>query len=158
MPESGRLFVRAENAVIDENYARMNIEAQPGRFVVVTVADTGKGIPSDIIDKIFEPFFTTKDIGKGTGLGLSTAVAIVKSHGGFINVYSEVSRGTEFKFYLPAVETPHMHEAADKGVQLPKGHGELILVVDDEVSIREITSATLRTYSYEVMTAEDGTE
>src|SRR3982751_1840138 len=92
--EGGQISIRAENVILDENYARMHIEAKRGRFVVVTVADTGPGIPSQIQDRIFEPFFTTKEMTKGTGLGLSTALTIIKSHGGFINVYSELHKGT----------------------------------------------------------------
>ena len=104
MPDGGVLSISAENFFIDENYARINIDAKVGPYVVITVSDTGTGIPPEILDRIFEPFFTTKEPGKGTGLGLSTSLAIVKSHGGFINVYSEVGRGTAFKVYLPVLQ------------------------------------------------------
>src|SRR4029434_8565286 len=96
-----------------------------------TAGARGDATPTDVINRIFEPFFTTKEVGKGTGLGLSTALTIVRSHGGFINVYSEPRRGTQFAAYLPAVEA-----AAEAGAHLqttlPTGRGELILVVDDE--------------------------
>lgn len=108
-------------------------------------------------DKIFEPFFTTKEPGKGTGLGLATAKDIVKKHDGFIHVYSEVGVGTQFKIYLPAL----LSEAtvAEPLLQaLPTGHGELVLVVDDEAAVREIVKATLESYGYRVVTAEDGTQ
>lgn len=156
MPHGGILSISAENLLIDENYARMNLEAKTGPYIVITVSDTGVGIPPEILDRIFEPFFTTKEVGQGTGLGLSTILGIVKSHDGFINVYSEVGRGTQFKVYLPAVggietvspehETPLM------------GHGELILVVDDEPTIQDITKASLETYNYKTLIASDGIE
>ena len=155
MPHGGTLRICAENLFIDSNYAQMHLEAQVGPYIVVTVADTGTGMPPKIIKRIFEPFFTTKEVG-GTGLGLSTVMGIIKSHGGFVNVYSEVGKGTEFKLYLPVVEGTETLEASD--VELPKGHGELIFVVDDEVAIREITKTSLETYKYKVLTASDGIE
>jgi len=158
MPAGGTLKIRADNVHIDENYARMNLEAKPGRFVVITIADTGMGIPPAVINRIFEPFFTTKEHGKGTGLGLSTAMGIVKGHAGFINVYSELDKGTQFKIYLPAVDTPFSASVADLSAALPYGSGELILVVDDEIAIREITKGTLEAYGYRALTASDGTE
>jgi len=158
MPSSGRLSISAENVFIDENYARMNIGAKVGPHVVITVSDTGTGIPSKIMDRIFEPFFTTKEPGKGTGLGLSMAFGIVKGHGGFIHVYSEVRRGTRLRVYLPAIETVEVKKVEEKKTELPMGHGELILVVDDENSIPEVTKATLETYGYRVITANDGAE
>jgi len=104
MPNGGSLSVNVENCVLDEHYAAMNLQAKAGRYVQISVADTGTGIPPTLLEKIFEPFFTTKPINKGTGLGLSTVMAIVKSHGGLINVYSEPNKGTTFKVYLPAME------------------------------------------------------
>lgn len=157
MPAGGKLTIKVENVNIDDNYARMNLEAKPGRFVVISIADSGVGIPSHIINKIFEPFFTTKEHGKGTGLGLSTALGIVKGHGGFINVYSEPGRGTQFKIYVPAAETPFTAQLESSAL-LPLGRGELILVVDDEIAIREITKGTLEAFGYRALTASDGTE
>src|SRR5215203_906717 len=158
MPEGGSISIKAENVFVDENYARMHLEAKPGRFVMVSVSDTGPGMSVEIQTRIFEPFFTTKEMTKGTGLGLSTALTIVKSHGGFINVYSELHKGSQFTLYLPAVDTPGSIEAAALQMDLPLGNGELILVVDDEESIREITRSTLETFGYTVLTASDGTE
>ena len=158
MPEGGSISIKAENVFVDENYARMHLEATPGRFVMITVADTGPGMSPEIQSRIFEPFFTTKEMTKGTGLGLSTALTIVKSHGGFINVYSELHKGSQFTLYLPAVDTPGAADSAALQTDLPLGNGELILVVDDEESIREITRGTLETFGYEVLTAADGTE
>src|ERR1051325_440500 len=158
MPEGGSISIKAENVSVDENYARMHIEAKAGRFVVISVADTGPGMTQEIQSRIFEPFFTTKEMTKGTGLGLSTALTIVKSHGGFINVYSELHKGSQFAVYLPALDTPGSVDSAAARTDLPLGHGELILVVDDEESIREITRGTLETFGYTVLTAGDGTE
>jgi PAS domain S-box-containing protein len=158
MPEGGSISITAENAFVDENYARMHLEAKPGRFVMISVSDTGPGMPAEVQSRIFEPFFTTKEMTKGTGLGLSTALTIVKSHGGFINVYSELHKGSQFTLYLPALDTPGSLDAAALQTDLPLGNGELILVVDDEESIREITRGTLETFGYKVLTASDGTE
>jgi PAS domain S-box-containing protein len=158
MPEGGAISIKAENVFVDENYARMHIEAKAGRFVVITVADTGPGMSLEIQSRIFEPFFTTKEMTKGTGLGLSTALSIVKSHGGFINVYSELHKGSQFALYLPALNAPDTVESGALQTDLPLGKGELILVVDDEESIREITRGTLETFGYTVITAGDGTE
>jgi PAS domain S-box-containing protein len=158
MPRGGQLTIAAENIVIDEYYARMNIDSRPGRYVQITVADTGAGIPPEIIDRIFDPFFTTKEPASGTGLGLSTVMGIVKSHGGFISVSSRVGTGSEFKVYVPAAESLSMVAALNVEPETQRGHGELILVVDDEAAIREITSSTLEAAGYRVLTVSDGTE
>jgi PAS domain S-box-containing protein len=158
MPQGGKLVITARNVVIDENYARMNLEATPGRYVVIGVADTGTGIPRGVLERIFEPFFTTKAFGQGTGLGLSTVLGIVKSHGGFITVYSEVGKGTEFRVHLPIADTGPSARPTEATGELPRGRGELILVVDDETAIREVTSKTLENYGYNVATASDGAE
>jgi PAS domain S-box-containing protein len=159
MPNGGNLAIAVENSLIDEHYAAMNIQAKPGRFVMISVTDTGVGIPADVIDKIFEPFFTTKEIGKGTGLGLSTVLAIVKSHDGFVNVYSEPGRGTTLKVYLPAIKvSPGALTRDTQRIELPRGNGETILVVDDESSVLTITCQTLEAFGYRVLTATDGAE
>ncbi len=157
MPNGGKIEIEAETIVLDEQYVRMNIEAKLGHYVVITVRDQGTGMPPAILQRIFEPFFTTKEIGKGTGLGLSTVVTIIKSHNGFVNVYSEVGHGTTFKIYLPAQEGTQVLEPNEK-MKYELSNGELILVVDDEESIREITRVTLEAHGYSVLTAADGTE
>jgi CheY-like chemotaxis protein len=143
---------------MDTNDCRIHPNAQAGPYVRLQVVDTGTGIQADILDKIFDPFFTTKELGRGTGLGLSTALGIVKSHGGFINVYSEVGNGTSFSVYLPALESAQTRQAREQQRDLPVGHGELILVVDDEASIRAIVKATLEARGYQVITGENGIE
>lgn len=158
MPSGGTLSIKAANVEIDENYARMNIDAEPGNYIMVTVSDTGTGMPTEVVKRIFDPFFTTKEIGKGTGLGLATTMTIVKSHDGFINVYSELKKGTRFSIYLPSAET--QTESAGKIVkdELPHGNGEMVLIVDDEENIRKVAEATLLRFGYEVITAIDGTD
>ena len=158
MANGGTITITAENTTVDENYARMHIDAKAGRFVAISVADTGSGMTPEILSRIFEPFFTTKEMSKGTGLGLSTALTIVKSHGGFVNVYREVGKGTQFTVYLPAMDHPGAASGPVQNVDLPVGHGELVLVVDDEEAIREITRGTLETFGYQVLAASDGTE
>lgn len=158
MISGGSLTIKARNTLIDENYARMNIEAKPGNYVLLTVEDTGEGMPKDVQNRIWDPFYTTKEVGKGTGLGLSTALSIVKSHDGFINVYSEPNKGTKFSIYLPASETSVEKAENTQSLLYTKGSGEIILVVDDEANIRQITTATLEKYGYKTLTAADGTE
>jgi two-component system, cell cycle sensor histidine kinase and response regulator CckA len=158
MPSGGTLVITASNITLDENYARMFIEAKSGRYVLLTVKDTGSGMTHEVQKRIFDPFFTTKEIGKGTGLGLSTALTIVKSHGGFINVYSEPGKGTQFTIYLPAAENAIEKSENQKALPYPVGNGELVLIVDDEENIRQITEATLEKFGYQTLTAADGTE
>ena len=156
LPEGGSIRISADNIFIDEHYAKTHMDAKVGAYIALAISDTGTGIPAAILERIFEPFFTTKEIGKGTGLGLYTALSIIKSHGGFINVYSEVGQGAQFKVYLPALEEPESPIFAES--EFPTGQGELILLVDDETAIRQITQISLETYGYTVMEACDGIE
>jgi PAS domain S-box-containing protein len=159
MPAGGNLEVSLENVVLDDTYASMNVDARPGPYVMVQVTDTGGGIPPEIRERIFDPFFTTKEVGKGTGLGLSTSLTIVKSHGGFINVYSEPGKGTKFKVYLPSNASPVVAaEVVVEQSRLPRGDGETVLVVDDEAAIRKVVRSTLERFGYEVMLASHGAE
>lgn len=159
MPHGGSLILTVENVVVDEQYAAMNLQAKAGQYVCINVTDSGTGIPPAILGKIFEPFLTTKDVGKGTGLGLSTVMAIVKSHHGFINAYSEPGHGTTFKVYLPAVEVSSEKRGDTVALTPPiRGNGETILVVDDEASILAITSKTLEASGYRILTADNGAD
>jgi PAS domain S-box-containing protein len=156
MPGGGELAIEAENRELDEIYAGMLKGATPGKYVLVTVSDTGEGIPPEIIDRIFDPFFTTKEHGQGTGLGLATVQGIVTSHGGFITVESQPGRGTSFKIYLPAHETSGRKAEETGPRRLPPGRGETILVIDDEAAIREIAQTTLERFGYRALTADNG--
>lgn len=153
MPDGGILQLTAANCEVDEVMARRYLDAQVGPYVVVSVADTGTGMPASVLNRVFDPFFTTKPIGKGTGLGLSAVMGIVKSHGGFIDVASKVNQGSEFHIFLPASQPMALPQKDDLSLFL--GHQELILVIDDETAICEITKATLETYNYRVLTAHD---
>jgi hypothetical protein len=124
--------------------------------VVLNVVDTGVGIPSDVQQRIFAPYFTTKGSEGGTGLGLSTTQGILKNHGGLIKVDSEVGRGTRFAVYIPAAASPETDAAELSVPSWPTGEGELILVIDDEASIREVLKETLEAHNYRVVTASDG--
>ena len=137
-------------------YAQTLKGASPGDFVVITITDTGGGIPPEIIDRIFDPFFTTKEPGRGTGLGLFTVQGIVTSHGGSITVETQPGRGTKFKIYLPAHEATSLKQVEERYLDIPFGNGELILVIDDEAAVREMTGTALETFGYRVMTADNG--
>ena len=158
MPNGGTLAVSVENCVLDESYSAMNLRAKPGRYVLITLTDSGLGMSQRVMEKSFEPFFTTKELSKGTGLGLSTVMAIVKSHEGLINVYSELGRGTTFKVYLPAMKNSSNTPVEDDASLLPRGNGQTVLLIDDEASILNITGQTLRAFGYKSLTAVDGAE
>ncbi len=159
MPSGGTLAISAKNRNLDAQFAAFNPEARPGPYVVLKVEDTGIGISPAVIEKIFDPFFTTKEVGKGTGLGLSTSLAIVKSHGGFLRVRSESGKGAIFHIFLPGQTEPWSAAVAEQIAEdLPRGNGELILIVDDESSVREVTRQTLEAFGYRVVLACDGAE
>jgi two-component system, cell cycle sensor histidine kinase and response regulator CckA len=158
MPNGGALVIWAENINVDQNYAAMMPGATPGAYVAIRVSDTGSGMPRATVEKIFDPFFTTKEVGKGTGLGLSSALGIVKSHSGFISVYSELDKGTTFKIFLPAQIGDEAINRGEMPAELLHGHGELILCVDDEQNILQVTQMILEQKGYKVLTAHDGPE
>ncbi|MBN8721592.1 MAG: PAS domain S-box protein [Acidobacteria bacterium] len=158
MLEGGDLSISISNVSTDEQYTKTHLEAKLGNFIVISVSDTGLGMTEEVANKIFEPFFTTKEIGKGTGLGLSTVLAIVKSHEGFISVYSEPSIGTTFQVYFPALTNQQDIRVSQTSLEIFSGQGELILLVDDEVLIRQVTKTTLEHNGYKVVTAKDGVE
>ncbi|MBL1174948.1 ATP-binding response regulator [Pantanalinema sp. GBBB05] len=156
MPKGGQLTLSAKNLEINAAFVQAHPEAKMGAYLLLTVADTGTGIPLEDLDRIFEPFFTTKEFGKGTGLGLSTVMGIVKSHGGFITVTSEVHQGTQFNVFLPAIAPTGNLQSEDSG--LADGHGETVLIVDDEAAICEIVQNSLEAHGYQTLTARDGVE
>ncbi|MCD6050779.1 MAG: multi-sensor hybrid histidine kinase [Verrucomicrobia bacterium] len=158
MPNGGTLTLAAENTEIDEAYASSVAEARPGNYVLWRITDTGTGIPPEIIERIFEPFFSTKGPDKGTGLGLSTVIGIVKSHSGFVRVYSVPNQGTTFSVFLPAAGADTQAEEAEKVPDAFCGNGETILVADDEQAVRMAARAVLTSLNFKVATAADGTE
>jgi two-component system cell cycle sensor histidine kinase/response regulator CckA len=158
MPDGGTLTLAASNVVLDARPDADGAEAIGSPCVCLEVSDTGPGIAPELLGRIFEPFFTTKDVGKGTGLGLSTSLAIAEGHGGSIQVQSQAGRGATFRVYLPAASA-HRLAASETAVSPPpRGRGELVLVVDDEASVRTVTSQTLETFGYRVLVAADGQE
>jgi two-component system, cell cycle sensor histidine kinase and response regulator CckA len=156
MPAGGQLTLSAQNITLNQETASAN--RMPGPYVLISVRDAGTGIPPEVLPHIFEPFFTTKIGDKGTGLGLSTVAGIVKHQGGFIEVETEPGKGTEFKIYLPATAAADTPETKAQEVVPPTGHGELILVIEDEEAVRELTKTTLESYGYRVVTARNGVQ
>lgn len=157
MPDGGTIVVGSENAEVDETFAAMSPDARPGSYVRFRVEDTGTGIPERIRAAIFDPFYTTKDA-KGTGLGLTITRSIVQNHHGFITLESDVGRGTTFSVYIPAAPNANLELSERASAPVVEGRGELLLVIDDEESIREITRATLEANGYRVLVASDGAE
>ena len=156
MPGGGKLTLAARNLYLTEKEIEIHSGVAAGPHLLVTVSDTGHGIPPSIIGRIFDPFFTTKKIGKGTGLGLSTVIGIVKSHKGFVNVYSEPGSGTVFRVYLPATDSAITAETAGTVNPFMQGNGESILVVDDEPHILSALRGVLEKHNYRALTAENG--
>lgn len=155
MPNGGHLTIETENVRITEEYCRTHVWAQQGHFILLTVTDTGMGMSEETCSKIFEPFFTTKDVSKGTGLGLSTVYGIVHQHDGFINVYSEVGKGTMFKIYLPLVER-HAEEIDSIVLGEVTGGTETILVAEDDEAIRRLAKRVFERAGYTVLLVKDG--
>ncbi|MBV9388616.1 MAG: response regulator [Chroococcidiopsidaceae cyanobacterium CP_BM_ER_R8_30] len=154
MPNGGILSLCVEHRFVDRAFAQTNLDAQIGNYTVVTVADTGTGIPLEVRDRIFDPFFTTKPLGQGTGLGLSTVLGIVKNYGGFLQVFSEVGCGTQVKVYLPVVEgTSTSSSQPEKRFD---GNGELVLIVDDDVAVQLSTQLLLESHNCKVLLTNDG--
>jgi len=156
MPEGGGLRIAARNVTVPETRAQSNPGAHAGPHVLITVADTGIGIPPELINRIFDPFFTTKVAGKGTGLGLSTTLGIIRSHGGFLQVQSTPGRGTEFELYFPATEAKAEVPATSAKRAVIRGRGEMILVIDDEPAVRDVVCSLLKIYGYAPLSASDG--
>ena len=156
MPNGGTLGIEATSIQLNGNASGMHPDAHPGLYVLVKVTDTGTGMSPDVLDRIFDPFFTTKELGKGTGLGLATSQGIVKSHGGFIIVYSESGNGSKFSIFLPATLVSAVAGEAPSGTTPESGHGRTVLIVDDEAFVRQMVSVVLESVGYRVLTAQDG--
>ncbi|MGC8605189.1 MAG: ATP-binding protein, partial [Desulfomonilaceae bacterium] len=157
MPEGGSLTITTRTVILDKDFGKDLAETKPGKYVMLSVADTGHGMGQETVKRIFEPFFTTKDLGRGTGLGLAVVYGIVQQHGGYIWCYSEPSKGTIFKIYFPVLE--ESQEPAEEVTELlPSGGKETILLVDDEESVRILVKRTLSIVGYTVITANNGAE
>ncbi len=158
MTGGGRIMMAAENRELDDHEAKAHANAKPGPYVMLKVADNGAGMPAPILERIFDPFFTTKDPGKGTGLGLSSVLGIVKSHGGFVTVTSEVGKGSEFRVFLPASAESASPFVTGSAGPFPMAAGELVLVVDDEADVLKVSASLLDTQGYRVLAAANGEE
>ncbi|MBU1276229.1 MAG: PAS domain S-box protein [Proteobacteria bacterium] len=159
MPEGGRLVIETQNIILGEQYSQQHLDVGPGRYVLLMVSDTGHGIEPQTMEHIFDPFFTTKEVGKGTGLGLSTVYGITKGHGGHVYCYSEPGMGTTFKVYLPAYQAGAAASALEE--TLPEqilGGTETILLVDDELVLRDLGARALESMGYRVLTKANGEE
>jgi CheY-like chemotaxis protein len=155
MPEGGELAIQTQSTRLDEAYCRNKPEIKLGRYVLLTVSDTGCGINKETLEHIFDPFYTTKGLAQGTGLGLAMVYGILKSHGGHVECISTPGVGTCFRIYIPAFEQK-AHVARTVKTDRPKGGSETILLVDDEEIIRDVGQSTLTRFGYTVLTAEDG--
>jgi two-component system cell cycle sensor histidine kinase/response regulator CckA len=157
MPQGGRLTIETANVELDEAYARSHLGASAGPHVMLAITDTGSGMDEKTKSKLFEPFFTTKGQGKGTGMGLATVYGIVKQSGGNIWVYSEPGKGSTFKIYLPRVEAKP-EQLAKQEAETARGQGELVMVVEDEPSLRSLFAQMIKSLGYRVNVASNGSE
>jgi PAS domain S-box-containing protein len=155
MPEGGQLTVETTNSQLDDTYTRSFEGLEPGDYVVLSVSDTGTGMPPDVVAKAFDPFFTTKPIGQGTGLGLSMIYGFAKQSGGHVRIYSEVGQGTSVRLYLPRHKEPLQDAAAEQSGERPRGAGETVLVVEDDPAVRMVVVDVLEDLGYRALEAGD---
>ncbi|PIE82895.1 MAG: hypothetical protein CSA09_04930 [Candidatus Contendobacter odensis] len=156
MPESGQLILETKNTVLDEDYAASHQDIQPGHYVVLSVSDSGNGMPPDILERVFEPFFTTKETGRGSGLGLSMVYGLMKQSGGNITLYSELGQGTTVRLYLPQTKAEtHVSTTVETLNQGFQGHGETILVVEDDPDVRQFAVKALNGLGYRTLQSAD---
>jgi signal transduction histidine kinase/ActR/RegA family two-component response regulator len=162
MPDGGKLTIETANAHLDDDYAAAHVGVEAGQYVLVSLTDTGTGMPPEVAERAFDPFFTTKAPGQGTGLGLSQVYGFVKQSRGHLKIYSEVGTGTNVKIYLPrftgsAPERPPP-PAEEEGAVLPHGRGETVLVVEDDERVRHVSVEALRSLGYVVVQAADAAQ
>lgn len=158
MPRGGKIVIETSAVELDEASAAQTIHARPGAFACLSVSDTGCGIPHEILPRIFEPFFTTKEVGRGTGLGLATVFGIVQQHRGWINVYSEVGRGTTFRIYLPRMDQVSDIKPTRQSRPPMAGHDETLLLVEDDPDVRAALCFALLQLGYRVLEAANSEE
>jgi signal transduction histidine kinase/CheY-like chemotaxis protein len=155
MPEGGKLTIETSNAFLDEHYAREHSGVRTGQYVLISVTDSGQGMPREVVERAFEPFFTTKETGQGTGLGLSQVYGFVRQSGGHIKIYSEPAHGTTIKMYLPRHRSGDQPQADMRTETVERGNGETILVVEDDEGVRGYVAEILQDLNYRVLTAPD---
>jgi PAS domain S-box-containing protein len=153
MPGGGRLMIETSTVDLDEDYARDNPDARPGRYAMLAVTDTGSGMPRQVLEHVFEPFFTTKEVGKGTGLGLSMVYGFIKQSHGHIKIYSELGHGTSVKIYLPVADGQQAHASGEAVRPAPRGH-ERVLLVEDDAQVRASVKRQLESLGYSVAEAD----
>jgi nitrogen-specific signal transduction histidine kinase len=158
MPNGGKLTLETRNVVLDENYAAMSSEVNPGNYVMIAVSDSGEGIPASLLEKVFEPFYTTKDVGKGSGLGLSMVYGFVKQSNGHIRIYSEEGHGTTVKLYLPQAAGVADALLAEVGIFEFVGGDESILIVEDDALVREYVVTQISRLGYDTLAANNAAE
>ena len=158
MPKGGLLTIETGIDEIREDFIHAHGYGARGKYVVMSVSDTGEGMDAETCKKIFEPFFTTKEVGKGTGLGLSIVYGVIKQHNGFINVYSEPGKGTTFRIYLPLDTEEHADSEEKSDLDYPRMGNETVLVAEDDASIRQFADSILRKFGYDVIFANDGAD
>jgi two-component system cell cycle sensor histidine kinase/response regulator CckA len=158
MPDGGELTITTRNVDIDGSFASLHSDAVPGRYVLMTVRDTGIGMDEKTLQNAFEPFFTTKECGKGTGLGLATVYGIVQQGGGWIHVWSAVGHGTAFDIYLPRVDACPVPDRAASSMTETLHGSETVLIVEDDKEVRTLAATILRAYGYHVLEAANGSE
>lgn len=158
MPNGGKITIETENCYFDSDYVMSYPWAEMGDYVLLSVSDTGAGIPPEIRDRIFEPFFTTKEVGEGTGLGLATVYAITKQHQCGINIYSETGYGVTFQIYFPAAQGPNEIRSKKRSISEPCGGTETILLAEDDDAVRDLAVSILDRAGYRVVVARDGEE
>jgi signal transduction histidine kinase len=158
MPDGGKLTLETKNVVLDENYAAMSSEVSAGNYIMIAVSDSGKGIPTSLLEKVFEPFYTTKDIGKGSGLGLSMVYGFVKQSNGHIRIYSEEGHGTTVKLYLPQAAGVADALPAEAGISEFERGDETILIVEDDALVREYVVTQIDRLGYDTLAASNGAE
>jgi len=155
MPNGGKLTIETSNAYLDDEYCRHNTSVRPGQYVLVAVSDNGAGMSPETLERAFEPFFTTKETGKGTGLGLSQVYGFIKQSNGHVKIYSEPGEGTTIKLYLPRHEGEESATPADEQPGSYRGHGETILIVEDDDGVRQYAAEILRDLNYQIIEAKD---
>jgi polar amino acid transport system substrate-binding protein len=158
MSNGGKITIETANCYFDSDYVISYPWAEMGDYVLLSVSDTGAGIPPEIRDRIFEPFFTTKEVGEGTGLGLATVYAITKRHKGGINIYSEPGHGVTFQIYFPAAQDTNKIRSEKRSYSEPRGGTETILLAEDDDAVRNLAVSILNMAGYRVIVARDGEE